>query len=73
MSARHRWSLPVSGKLWRPHPAVRTGDDLTPGERAADALRNAMGSWAFVIGALLSLAGWMALQELHSTLIADKA
>jgi uncharacterized membrane protein len=44
--------------LWR-HPAVKTGDDLTRGERAADLLRNAMGSWAFVILALVFLAGWM--------------
>ena len=30
------------------------------GERAADRLRTWMGSWGFVIGALLFLAGWMA-------------
>lgn len=59
MGAERRWTLPVSGKLWRPHPAVRTGDQLTRGERAADVLRNGMGSWAFVIGALLFLAGWI--------------
>jgi uncharacterized membrane protein len=29
------------------------------GQRAADRLRNVMGSWGFVIGALLFLAGWM--------------
>ncbi len=29
------------------------------GERAADSLRNRMGSWAFVFGALVFLAGWM--------------
>lgn len=40
------------------HPAMRMGDQLTRGERAADALRNGMGSWGFVIGALLFLAGW---------------
>ncbi|MGB3734096.1 MAG: DUF1003 domain-containing protein [Ilumatobacter sp.] len=45
--------------LWRRHPAVRTGDDLTIGERAADRLRNGMGSWAFVLSALVFLAGWM--------------
>lgn len=46
---------------WRAdrHPAVRSGDQLTLGERAADRLRNGMGSWAFVFGAVLFLAGWM--------------
>ena len=44
---------------WHRHPGVRSGDELTRGERAADVLRNAMGSWGFVGGALLFLAGWM--------------
>ena len=33
---------------WHRHPAVRTGDQLTVGERAADRMRNMMGSWPFV-------------------------
>ena len=45
--------------LWHHHPGVRSGDQLTRGERAADVLRNGMGSWGFVFGALLFLAGWM--------------
>lgn len=45
--------------LWHRHPGVRTGDKLTRGERAADTMRTAMGSWGFVFGALLFLAGWM--------------
>ncbi len=44
---------------WHRHPGVRSGDALTLGERAADRLRNGMGSWAFVLGALLFLTGWM--------------
>jgi uncharacterized membrane protein len=44
---------------WHRHPGVRSGDQLTRGERAADILRNVMGSWGFVFGALLFLAGWM--------------
>ena len=32
---------------------------MTRGERAADAMRNVMGSWGFVFGALVFLAGWM--------------
>lgn len=34
--------------LWHRHPGVRTGDQLTLGERAADRMRNMMGSWPFV-------------------------
>jgi uncharacterized membrane protein len=33
---------------WHKHPAVRSGDQLTLGERAADRMRNVMGSWPFV-------------------------
>ena len=29
---------------WSRHPAVRTGDQLSLGERAADRMRNGMGS-----------------------------
>src|SRR3954465_7402362 len=45
--------------VWHRHPGVRSGDELTLGERSADRLRNGMGSWAFVFGALLFLTGWM--------------
>lgn len=45
--------------LWHHHPKVRSGDQLTLGERAADAMRNGMGSWAFVFGALIFLSVWM--------------
>jgi uncharacterized membrane protein len=51
--------LRVRRPTWRHHPGVRSGDELTLGERAADRLRNGMGSWGFVFGALLFLAGWM--------------
>ncbi len=33
---------------WHKHPGVRSGDQLTVGERAADRMRNVMGSWPFV-------------------------
>lgn len=33
---------------WQHHPGVRSGSDLTLGERAADRMRNMMGSWPFV-------------------------
>jgi uncharacterized membrane protein len=45
--------------IWHKHPGVRSGDALTVGERAADRLRNVMGSWGFVFSALTFLAGWM--------------
>ena len=45
--------------IWHRHPGVRSGQGLTRGERAADRLRNVMGSWGFVVGALLFLTGWM--------------
>jgi uncharacterized membrane protein len=33
---------------WHRHPGVRSGQQLTLGERAADRMRNMMGSWPFV-------------------------
>ena len=54
-----KWVLIPGRRLWHRHPAVRSGDELTLGERAADRLRNGMGSWVFVLGALVFLAGWM--------------
>ncbi len=53
------WKLRRSRALWHRHPGVRSSEELTFGERAADRLRNGMGSWAFVLGAMLFLAGWM--------------
>ena len=49
------------------HPAVRTGDQLTLGERSADKLRNGMGSWTFVFAALAFLAVWMLLNARAAT------
>ncbi len=45
-------------RRWR-HPMIKSPDQLTRGERAADLLRNGMGSWGFVLSALAFLAGWM--------------
>jgi len=44
---------------WHGHPGVRSAEQLSLGERAADKLRNGMGSWGFVFSALIFLAGWM--------------
>ncbi|MCW2523486.1 MAG: hypothetical protein JWO63_1821 [Frankiales bacterium] len=45
---------------WQNHPAVRTGARLTLGERAADKVRNGMGSWPFV-GSFLGIMGVWAI------------
>ena len=45
--------------VWHKHPGIKSQQELTRGERAADRLRLAMGSWGFVFGAVLFLAGWM--------------
>jgi uncharacterized membrane protein len=57
-SIEHRRRKPYLSH-WDAHPGVRSGDQLTVGEKAADALRNGMGSWFFVFGALAFLAVWM--------------
>jgi uncharacterized membrane protein len=46
---------------WHEHPATKRfgKEQLSIGQRAADVLRNAMGSWPFVFGALAFLAVWM--------------
>lgn len=54
-----QWTVRTGHHLWRRHPGIRIDSDLTLGERAADHLRNGMGSWGFVVGALVFLAGWM--------------
>src|SRR3954471_1663210 len=57
MTTRVRDRRPRS--LWHHHPAVISGEELTVGERAADTMRNGMGSWPFVFGALAFLSLWM--------------
>lgn len=56
-------SLRSARTIWRRHPGVRRDDQLTLGERAADRLRNGMGSWAFVIGAIAFLSLWMLINR----------
>jgi uncharacterized membrane protein len=43
---------------WHRHPGVRTGDQLSRGERAADRMRNMMGSWGFVFGFFAVMILW---------------
>jgi uncharacterized membrane protein len=50
---------------WRRHPGVRTGERLTTGERAADVVRNGMGSWPFVFAFLCFMAIWAGFNGNH--------
>jgi uncharacterized membrane protein len=43
---------------WHLHPGVRSGEQLSFGERAADRMRNTMGSWPFVFGFFLVMILW---------------
>ena len=49
---------------WHRHPAVPSGDQLTFGERAADAMRRGMGSWPFVFGFFTFMIAWAAVNTL---------
>lgn len=53
----------MKGTLWHHHPGVRTGGQLSLGERAADAVRNGMGSWPFVGAAVVLLVAWIAFNS----------
>lgn len=44
---------------WRAHPAVATGSDLSFGQRAADVMRGALGTWAFLFTLAAAMALWM--------------
>jgi len=59
ISASAKGAARVIKRGWKWHPTVRTGDQLTRGERAADKMRNGMGSWIFVFAACGFLALWM--------------
>ncbi len=43
---------------WHKHPGVRSGDELSLGERSADRMRNMMGSWPFVFGFFAVMIVW---------------
>lgn len=43
---------------WHKHPGVRSGADLSFGERSADRMRNTMGSWPFVFGFFAVMILW---------------
>lgn len=50
---------------WHQHPGVRQREQLTHGERAADIVRNGMGSWPFVFGFLGLMAIWAGYNRNH--------
>ena len=47
---------------WDEHPHVRSGDDLSMGEKAADRLKATFGSWGFLIALNTFIAVWVALE-----------
>jgi uncharacterized membrane protein len=49
---------------WHKHPAVRSGDQLSRGERAADRMRNIMGSWPFVFSFFAVMIAWAVVNTL---------
>jgi uncharacterized membrane protein len=53
MTAGRGWTT-----YWHRHPGVRSGDQLTVGERAADRMRNVMGSWPFVFAFFAVMGAW---------------
>ena len=48
----------MTARLSKRHPALPESDQLTRGQRAADLMRNGMGSWPFVFGFLTAMALW---------------
>lgn len=48
---------------WHLHPAVRSGDGLSPGERAADVLKRGMGTWSALFGVAAAIGIWILLQK----------
>lgn len=50
--------------VWHKHPGVRKTDQLTLGERAADKMRNGMGSWPFVFCFFAFMIAWAILNSI---------
>lgn len=56
-------NLPLPGVPQNWHRAHK--QTLSRGDRAADKMRNGMGSWAFVLAAILFMAGWATLNTVE--------
>ncbi|HEY5093423.1 MAG TPA: DUF1003 domain-containing protein [Acidimicrobiales bacterium] len=54
-------STPSWQSMWHLHPGVRHKEDLSLGERAADRMRNIMGSWPFVFSFFAVMILWAAI------------
>ena len=61
----HAWE-----SRWHKHPGVRTGDDLSLGERSADRMRNMMGSWPFVFSFFGIMITWALVNTLFLARVA---
>src|SRR5689334_575636 len=46
-------------KLWRNHPAVSKGDQLTGGQKAADLMKRLLATWVALIIVLVFIVAWM--------------
>src|SRR6202161_336751 len=46
------------------HPGVRSGNQLSLGERSADRMRNMMGSWPFIFGFFGIMIAWAVVNTL---------
>ncbi len=57
-------SSPPWQSKWHAHPGVRSGEELSVGERAADRMRNVMGSWPFVFGFFIVMILWALVNTL---------
>ena len=49
---------------WHRHPGVRSGAELSFGERSADRMRNMMGSWPFVFSFFGVMIAWAVVNTL---------
>ncbi len=49
---------------WHKHPGVRSGGELSLGERSADRMRNMMGSWPFVFSFFAVMITWAIINTL---------
>jgi uncharacterized membrane protein len=56
--------MPAWETHWHKHPGVRSGDQLSLGERAADRMRNGMGSWPFVFTFFAIMIFWVFVNTL---------
>jgi uncharacterized membrane protein len=65
--ANHAWQT-----HWHKHPGVRSGDELSVGEWAADRMRNMMGSWPFVFSFFGIMAVWVLLNTVFLQHILSK-